>query len=247
MTTKRIIAEAKTNGQGTEYEVPILPEGDAAEPEKAADTSFDYGLDRSEIVHKPEPLPEPPNPLKLDDCRLDQEEQEDILPQGTVELACRKPDKSWWVRVHPDKAYRTQVAVLQITVDKTTEYYLLSTKPLRDLMKADKCYVKKQLSLAINKQGVPFIWEATLPREGQSRDNKWPNSALEAMDTATKTWTRVWADMSVGKYVTRTTDACQVEPKWPELPFEELLEAAFKGKRITQRDHPIIKELLGEA
>jgi hypothetical protein len=36
------------------------------------------------------------------------------------------------------------------------------------------------------------------------------------------------------------------EPQWPDKTFRDLLELAFRDRRIDRADHPVIRELAGE-
>jgi hypothetical protein len=35
------------------------------------------------------------------------------------------------------------------------------------------------------------------------------------------------------------------EPEWPNTPFNELLDIAFKDRVIASEDHPVFNKLLG--
>jgi hypothetical protein len=36
------------------------------------------------------------------------------------------------------------------------------------------------------------------------------------------------------------------DPEWPEMSFTRILEVAFKGRYITDLDHPALRRLRGE-
>jgi hypothetical protein len=53
--------------------------------------------------------------------------------------------------------------------------------------------------------------------------------------------------MALGAYDVFEATAEWPEPDWPNVPFNELLRVAFKGKVIDTLDHPVLKRLRGEA
>jgi len=90
-----------------------------------------------------------------------------------------------------------------------------------------------------------FVWPVKLPDQDGKLDS-WNNSALEASKLAEDNWVRVSANQSLGAYEVHAATGDFPEPKWPDLSFEQILEIAFKGKFISNFDHPVLKKLRGE-
>jgi hypothetical protein len=62
---------------------------------------------------------------------------------------------------------------------------------------------------------------------------------------AMTTWVRV---IPSGKsYVTFVAQGNLGEPKWPEESFPKLLKIAFKDRFVDSADHPLLRQLRGEA
>ena len=99
--------------------------------------------------------------------------------------------------------------------------------------------------IAINKQGVVFIWPVRLPGQDGKIDD-WSRSAIEAADMAGREWVRVTSNMSLGAYEVHTAQAELGDPTWPTQDFRELLRIAFKDRHITDLDHPVLQRLRGE-
>ena len=59
-------------------------------------------------------------------------------------------------------------------------------------------------------------------------------------------WIRLVPNMSLGAYEIYEASGEIPEPEWPELSLQEILQIAFKGRYITQDDHPVIRHLRGE-
>ena len=151
----------------------------------------------------------------------------------------RKPSGQEFVRVHPGEDYRLAAAVLDFKADR--EAYLVRPEMAAELA-GDAAPVL--LVTAITRQGVVFLWPAKLPRD-DGRSNLWHESALEAVEHATRTWVRVAANQHLGAYELFEATGQLPEPEWPDLPFKELLRIAFRDRLIDRPDHPAVLRLRG--
>ena len=102
------------------------------------------------------------------------------------------------------------------------------------------------LFTAVNRQGVVFLWPVRLP-SADGKEMVWHSSAREAAAEAVTTWTRVTANMALGAYEVAIAETVTTEPQWPDSSFQDLLRIAFKGRLITDLDHPVVKRLRGLA
>ena len=153
-----------------------------------------------------------------------------------------KPGKQDFGRVHPDPAYRlTPVAIIELKEDR--EVYLVPPEMAVELPGE---FVVVTLYLVINRQGVLSLWPVKLPSP-DGRHNEWHRSAAEAAERAMHRWLKVAANMSLGAYEMFEATGELPEPKWPDMPFEEILKIAFRGHIIDSPDHPLIKRLRGAA
>ena len=97
---------------------------------------------------------------------------------------------------------------------------------------------------AINRQGVPFLWQIRLP-DPAGKTNQWNRSSLEAAELARSKWIRVQANMTLGAYEVMYAERIP-DPEWPDVSFRELLRIAFKERFISSQDHPVLRQLRGE-
>jgi hypothetical protein len=97
---------------------------------------------------------------------------------------------------------------------------------------------------AINRQGVVFLWHVRLPTS-DGRILEWHRSAAEAAELAMRRWIRVKANMSLRAYEMFEAASTIPDPKWPELPFQELLRIAFRDRYVGSLNHAVIKRLRG--
>jgi hypothetical protein len=174
------------------------------------------------------------------------------LPQNFIETAgvkkllttvpVRKPNQHDFNRVHPDPAYRANLAVIKLR-DERDETYLL-TPPTASALPGE--YRMASVFTAINRQGVVFLWPVMLP-EPDGRVNDWNRSAAEAAEMAMTKWIRLKASMSLGAYEIYEAQGLVADPKWPELPFQELLRIGFRDKLVNSLEHPLVKRLHGLA
>lgn len=151
----------------------------------------------------------------------------------------RRPDRQWFVRVHPDAAYRIDVAVLEIKDEGET--YFVDPALHLDLS-GDLTY--KTLFTTINRQGIPFLWPVRLPRE-DGRIDDWNRVARDAAEMAVGRWVKVAANKPLGTYDLFEAAVELPDPEWPTESMEQLLEVAFRDKVIRDPDHPIIQQLQG--
>jgi hypothetical protein len=150
----------------------------------------------------------------------------------------RKPGRQDYIQVHPDPAYRDNLAIIDYKVDR--EIYVVTTEVARELP-GEIIFVT--LYLAVNRQNVPFLWPVRLPN-ADGRDLDWYRSAREAAAEAMKGhWTRVTSNMTAGAYDIFISES-SAKPNWPDLTFQELIKIAFKDRLITSLDHPIVQRLL---
>ena len=155
-------------------------------------------------------------------------------------IPVRKPNKQDFIRVHPDAAYRLETAVLELKEDRET--YLVAPDLWPDLAGE---LIPKVLFTAINRQKVLFVWPVRLPGE-DGRHDEWNASALDAADRGQKDWIRISSNMSLEAYEVFLATGELPDPEWPEMSFTRILEVAFKGRYITDLDHPALRRLRGE-
>jgi hypothetical protein len=214
--------------------------GDAQEPNNAADTSLDPAqLERPAVTSAPGGL-DPFDPASL---RLSQDFTASMgVKKALLAVPVRKPDKSWFVRVHPEESYRLQTAVIELKEDRET--YLVAPALWPELA-AEATFSPRALFTAANRQGVVFIWPVRLPGP-DGRIDEWSRTALEAAQMAAESWVRVAANMSLGAYDVFRATGQFPEPEWPDLSFKELLRIAFKDRFISDLNHPVLRRLRGE-
>jgi hypothetical protein len=196
-----------------------------------------------EVVPETDTNAAAPDPWDLDALRL---------PQSFIETAgvkkllttvpVRKPNQHDFNRVHPDPAYRANLAVIKLR-DERDEVYLL-TPSIASALPGE--FGMATVFTAINRQGVLFLWPAMLPQP-DGRPNEWNRSAAEAAEMAMTRWVRVKANMSLGAYEIYEAQSVIPDPKWPEQPFQELLRIGFRDRLVNSLEHPLVKRLHGLA
>ena len=151
----------------------------------------------------------------------------------------RKPNKTQWVRVHPEK--KMDAKLLKYG-EKDEDLYFVEPELQAEVEQLARAH---RLVLAIDRQGDPFLWPIVLPDE--NRRLNWHLSALEAAQNAELEWTRIQSNMNIGAYDIFTAEGNLKEPEWPELSLDEILDIAFKNKIINRLDHQVLLQLRGAA
>ena len=178
--------------------------------------------------------------FNLERLRLSQDFQNQVgVKKAILTVPVRKPDRQWFIRVHPDPEWRLETAVLELKDERET--YLVDPEMWPDLPGE---LVPKVLFTAMNRQGVVFLWPVRLPEE-DGRGNAWHRSALEAANLAMTGWVRIAANMNLGAYDVFEATSELPEPEWPEKDFRSLLETGFKDHFVRSLDHPVIRRLSG--
>jgi hypothetical protein len=187
-----------------------------------------------------ESSPDPFDPARL---RLSQDFASTVgVKKALLTVPVRKPDKSWFVQVHPGEAYRIQTAVIELKEDR--EVYLIDPTLWSELA-TEATFGARAIFTAVTRQGVVFLWPIRLPGH-DGRLDEWNQSAIEATTIATGKWCRVVANMHLGAYEVFEAGGELAAPAWPEVSFTELLRIAFKGRFVDSLDHPVLRKLRGE-
>ena len=177
----------------------------------------------------------------LERLRLSQDFADQVgVKKAILTVPVRKPDRQWFIRVHPDPDWRLETAVLELKEERSETY--LVDPAMWPVLPGE--LVPKVLFTAINRQSVVFLWPIRLPGE-DGRGNAWHRSALDAANLAMAGWVRIAANMGLGAYDVFEATGELPEPEWPEKDFQSLLEIAFKDHFVRSLDHPVIRRLRG--
>jgi hypothetical protein len=153
-------------------------------------------------------------------------------------IPVRKPGSRHFFRVHPDEEYR--LYNVPVVEDDKREWHILA--PDLELPEDMERFVSRvNLITSINHKGTVFVW----PYKNSTND--WSKSAARIARRAVTEWVRISADMDANGYRAEPAppELRAVEPKWPKMPFDEILNTAFDGKVIDSVDHPVIRSLRG--
>jgi hypothetical protein len=167
-----------------------------------------------------------------------------------LSIPVRKPEKSWFVRVHTDSGYQLKTAVIELKADQAgsstrgAETYLVA-QALWPSLTGEATFSPRAIFTAVNRQGLLFLWPVRLPGPDGQID-EWSRTALEAVSLAQQSWVRVVANLQLGAYEVFQATGEFPEPEFSDTPFKELLRTAFKDRFIDAPDHPVLRKLRGE-
>jgi hypothetical protein len=150
-----------------------------------------------------------------------------------------KPSKDRFFRTHESAQWVYPAWVLENKA--TSESYIVSEEVasiLGGLVRPVELYT------AIDRQNNVFFIPVPLPGPNGIR-NPWHESLLQAVMRAKLVWLRITANKDLGGYEIFEATAKLPDPIWPDLPMEDLLAIAFRGRIITDPDHPVVQEKLG--
>lgn len=159
-------------------------------------------------------------------------------------MPVRRPGKHEFFRVNADPAYRLPAAVLIDEENSDKDTFLLMGGIHTQLPGE---YKLVNLRLTVSLQGTTAIWPVTIPGYNGERPNSWH---LRAENTALQEetqWVRMRAVKAAGGYQLTIADGAfaKQEPRWPTVPFGELLRVAFAGNCLDNLQHPLVQRLFG--
>lgn len=149
-----------------------------------------------------------------------------------------KPKKSWFIRFHPDPAYRVVLPLYTDDDAKRREGNDYLFAPGLEIPPDLEDLVRDTLVVAaITSSGVPFLYKLAVT------DSSWYESGLELIVLVTEEWRRVTS--GDGCYDTKPPIAKLDEPHFPKAPLRDWLERAFSKRIIKSLDDPLVKKLRG--
>jgi len=200
-------------------------------------------------------LPAAPDPFDLESLRVPPNYRQTGKTKAVrfkIRTSQRAPREKF-IRVHPfdletgDWCFQALMYeyIEDGTIDKTT-YIVPAGCEAFELIEA-----KLQLFMilaAVTRKGDLFLWEIKAPDpDGDSRSYDWHRTKLESANQAVNRWVSVEANTSQGAYECFPPESELPEPRWPDLSFPKMIELAYRDRIIRDREHPVIKDILGIA
>jgi hypothetical protein len=220
-------AKGKGEGNGTAPPAADRPAAESTPAEALTDTPDD----------KLVPFADVEAALGLEDDGI-------IATEMLLSIDCRKPrgrKGGEYVRVHPDPKM-TRGAQVFIDVGIGDPVYLVA--PAVRPYIADHL-TSVQLVLCVNRQDVLFLWPIKLSdiNAGNGRRSRWTTTALAAAEVAKTQWIKLMPGDG-GYNVVPAENPDLPGPNWPDkYTFVELVNLAFKGCFIADKEHPIVQRL----
>lgn len=181
--------------------------------------------------------------VKICDLRLDKLAYGESfsVKKQLVTVPVKKPNKGTFFRIRDGEEWQFAALILEHKEDN--ESYIV-TREIAELVPGMVRAIL--LYLAVDRKGNPQLVPVPLPDES-GRRNIWHESLLQAINLAKENWVRVVANMQAGCNDVMVAQNVPDQPHWPEQSIEQLVEIAFRGKVITDVNHPLIQGLLGLA
>lgn len=180
--------------------------------------------------------------LSLSDLRLSQDFADRAgVKKAILTIPVRKPPRQAFVRVRPGEEWRYPTLLLNLKEERET--YLVHPSLAAELGPE---LTPTVIHLAIDRQGVMFLWPTRLPGS-DGRLDEWSRTAAEAAQLAEARWVSLRANMSLGAYEVFEATGNIPEPEWPDLTLEQVIKIAFKDRFIDSPSHPVVRRLRGES
>lgn len=160
------------------------------------------------------------------------------VKKESLRIPISRPPQQSFFMTHPDPEKRIQVAALEIKEDR--EIYVIAPALQEELAGE---WTPRLLVPSQTRQGGIYLWPIRLPGPDGKID-PWNESAMHILDTFAGKWIRVVSNREVGAYDVISPVSIFPDPAWPES-VDTLLAKAFKGRIISDIEHPVIKRLRG--
>jgi hypothetical protein len=173
--------------------------------------------------------------VRLDPTQLD------AAVKVPLTLQCQKPSRHDFVRVHP--VDQVIVGAIELKDEEDGGIFVVTPEMASALGDEVKSLLLRPY---INRSGILRLWPIRLPGP-DGKLNEWHRTAGVAADLATRKWVRVAANKALGAYEVCEAANQPPDPEWPDLNLADMIRLAFsdRGRLVRDRDHPLIKRLLG--
>lgn len=177
----------------------------------------------------------------LNSIRLDQSLADNFLgvKRALHIVPVKKPTRTDFFRCHPEHSFDSYLVELK---EEGENYF--ATPALAQLLSEFARPVR--LRYCVTRRETPFVWPLKLPRDDRRQDT-WARSAIDAAREAETKWVRIAANKQWGIYECFEAEAKLGEPQWLEQPWTKVLSTALRDSIIDSEDHPVVRQLLGQA
>ena len=156
-------------------------------------------------------------------------------------IPVRKPGKTAWIFIHPGDQWRFSALVYEREVDRTM--YLLSADAAQSI---DGELVRAVNLIAYSdSDGNLALLPVPMPREDGSTCD-WHESMRDFAANYAGQWLQIRSRRSLGAYVAIPSPVDRPAPSDPPMAINEIVKIAFKDRRISDRNHIVLRQLRGE-
>lgn len=180
---------------------------------------------------------------RLDELLVPQDQDTRAGARKRLSVTVGRPGKNTFFRVQPD--WTATAEFLEIDGDKRV-LYLVLPGILLDIAEEAKLTVSvKTLYLYVDREGAVGLWPVSVGSD--VADNRYKETAREALESAERKWVRVRTNQSERCYEVHdaVNQSAYGEPVFPKQTRNEILRAAFKERLIDSVEHRVIRQLLG--
>ena len=181
------------------------------------------------------------DPFSLANIRMSQANLP-VIKEAQGKIGVGRPSTSKFFTVHADPEFTITTNLLCVKDDGS---YYLPIRTLWDELSDEPLLQVRQLVPTVTPGGELMLWPLRLPDQ-DGRLDSWSESALEIAEYAKTRWVRLRPNHSAFRYDCFEAQGDLPAPKWPDLSFEEMMKLAFRDRRITSLDHPVLRRLRGE-
>jgi hypothetical protein len=186
------------------------------------------------------------DPWDLDAARNRQKKDRRVKVVTTYRVA-KKPRDGSFFRINSDPAYQIDALLFTEKDERGMEgdTYFTDWRFADEVLASDWAmfFQPARLYLAFERHSTkPYVHYVKSPRDGQG-DNDWWVSSRTVTERAMQEWIQPYNAGSGYDYHPAQRDI--PDPVWPDTPFGQILQIAFKGRFIDSWEHEVMKALVG--
>jgi hypothetical protein len=179
----------------------------------------------------------------LDALAVAPNEAAGAMQEVLTHVPLQRPGRQVFFRTNPDPSWSLTTSIVFDEEGFGRDAYLVLPQMRGELLGEVRTTL---VSAIMTRQGVFQLWPLKLPLD-DGHPNAWYESAREALELSRTRWVCMRPDLSLGAYRVLCAIGDLPDPVWPDRPFRELLDIAFRGRIIDSSDHPLVRRLRGAA
>lgn len=175
-----------------------------------------------------------------------QDGESDVLsgPAEQTRIPIGRPGNQHAFCISPDPDHRYEMMCFRLDPEDSSERTLYGIAPEVAGLVPESCALYR-FHLCVSPSATYRLLPICMKLSRSGTLNSWHESLLHVVNNYAGKWIRCSSDQSIGGYLVQSMKV-PAEPRFPDLPMEDIVLRAFTGRLIVSSAHPIIADQLGQ-